>query len=107
MSDEILAVESDDFKHPVCGPNCPQLRHDAPKDKDWCALTDWWLPGEDVVCVPLLDRELDKLTAWIEEAERLIQAAVGYMTPEQVGRWQGVRAWLEEIDEVGREEGGP
>lgn len=35
----------------------------------------------------------------IEEAERLINAAVGYMSPEQVGRWQGVRAWLEEDDE--------
>jgi len=41
--------------------------------------------------------EANIFRARIEEAEELIAAAVEIMTPEQVGRWAGVRAWQEGV----------
>lgn len=39
---------------------------------------------------------MDKKTLeYIDWATELILAAVEIMTPEQVGKWMGVRAWLE------------
>ena len=39
---------------------------------------------------------VNHLVARVTGAEKLIARAVEIMTPEQVGRWEGVRAWQEE-----------
>lgn len=39
--------------------------------------------------------EIERLWADLAEAERLIARAVELMTPDQVGQWEGVRAWQE------------
>lgn len=42
--------------------------------------------------------ETDKLRWQLEGAVHFINAATDIMTPEQVGRWTGIRAFLESLD---------
>ena len=67
---EIIPSEAEPFPH--CGPDCPQLVHDNPRDQDWCGVTDEWLPGCDVVCVPFIQRKIAKLDAEIKEWKELV-----------------------------------
>lgn len=43
----------------------------------------------------LLDKAIDR----IAEAEIIINHGVSLMTTEQLSKWQGVRAWLETVEE--------
>lgn len=47
--------------------------------------------------VQRLRARVAELEAREAEATALINAAVELMTTEQVGRWTGVRAWLEQV----------
>ncbi len=40
----------------------------------------------------------EKLREQLKEADQLIIAAIDIMTPDQLGQWKGVRAWLESLD---------
>jgi len=39
--------------------------------------------------------EREKMVAYLETAEKLIDSAIDLMSPEQVGKWGGVRTWQE------------
>jgi hypothetical protein len=51
---------------PLCGMDCPQLGYDKGRDQNFCKVTDEWLPGDDVVCVPFIQRKIAKLNEEIK-----------------------------------------
>ena len=79
---EIKPSEAEPF--PLCGPDCPQLAHDNPRDQDWCGVTDEWLPGCDVVCVPFIQRKIEKLTAENERLKAFIADKIHDATRERM-----------------------
>jgi anthranilate phosphoribosyltransferase len=50
--------------------------------------------------VELFAAELGEMRTRNEQAAELIAHAVELMTPDQIGKWAGVRMWLESADET-------
>jgi hypothetical protein len=64
---------------PLCGTDCPQLGYNAARDQYFCKVTDEWLPGSDVVCVPFIQRKFAKL---YEEIKGWKEVALGLKEAE-------------------------
>jgi hypothetical protein len=56
---EIKPAEAEPF--PLCGTDCQQLGYDRARDQYFCKVADEWLPGCDVVCVPFIQRKIERL----------------------------------------------
>ncbi len=54
--------------YPICGNDCPQLEWDTRTDRCWCKVADEFLPREDVVCVPWIQRKMTELEDLIRSA---------------------------------------